>query len=1061
MTSDLLSVSVSGLRVSQTALSTTGHNISNAGVEGYSRQQVNATTRPAILLGSGYVGTGSSVESIERIVNQFVISQLRIDTSLSTDLDAYHNNVSQLDNLLSNSASGLSGAMESFFSSMQNGADDPTSIPARQLIVSEAENLSDRFNILHSKFDEIQNGIEDSLASAVVQVNSLTQNLADINRKVSEVIATGRGGLPNDLLDQQDKTLQDLSELISIQTYDEGNGRVNVVVGSGQSLVVGNDARTLYLEPSASDYSKTDLVFADETSRQVITGLVSGGEIGGQLRFRDEIMNQVYNEFGRIAVVVADSFNQAHRMGVTLDNEFGENIFFDVNDAEVAQQRVVASSNNADTGNKVIKLNFSDSNQLETSNYLVQFESAGLFKVERLSDGEEVATGLLTSDFPFAVEFDGLELVFEQGAFAKGDQFQLAPFRSGARDFASAIKDPNQLAFAGPLATEASIGNQGSGTVSSGEVLSLTDQQGLPLPLLENVGELSPPMIIRFTSDTTYDVLDNSDPGNPVHLDPPLRNQHFVPGTDNAVFPVDPAALTVSTQGDMIGIAQGRQAVTQAAILMATPPAAAPNYVVSDFSNTADQFSFDLVINNSLSGSNDGTFNIVINGPQISDNSSLLTTINTQLASSDALAYIADNGSLAFRLKTPGFGDLSLQNYNGDPDGDANVALAGQASNLLGFDIETSSFTSAANADGVSGVGFRTNGYPAEVITITRESEYTGTAETTQNIYTELNASAKQIANSLNNVNGVSANAYNFVELSNYQVNRAAPLQVFLNGESLLEYDFDTTIDAEVLSPAVPDPQTETADFNEYLAQRINEMPIFQQQGIYAKQQTDYATGISSLQIHSIHGDDLEIAFSAASGETIDVGDGEGANLQLQAAGNSLTSSIVVGGRLDVELAEGLSLGTFPPQSLLFGDTTATDFAKTNYRGIQVSLSGQPQEGDDFYINFNLDGALDNRNALRLVGLQQNQIMDKGATSISDAYAALVERVGIDTNAARINSEASQRVLEQTLDLRNSVSGVNLDEEAANLIRFQQMYSANTQVISMARDLFDTLLSSF
>jgi flagellar hook-associated protein 1 FlgK len=151
MASDLLGISISGLRYSQTALSTTGHNIANAGTAGYSRQTVNGVANPATYHGVGYIGNGVSVDSINRQVDDFVTQQLRTDTSLYQGLDAYDNHMNQLNELLSDSSSGLSNALGSFFSAVQGGANDPTSMPARQLVLSEAESLADRFNTLHSR----------------------------------------------------------------------------------------------------------------------------------------------------------------------------------------------------------------------------------------------------------------------------------------------------------------------------------------------------------------------------------------------------------------------------------------------------------------------------------------------------------------------------------------------------------------------------------------------------------------------------------------------------------------------------------------------------------------------------------------------------------------------------------------------------------------------------------------------------------------------------------------------------------------------------------------------
>ncbi|WGP00301.1 flagellar hook-associated protein FlgK [Saccharophagus degradans] len=920
MAGDLLGISVTGLRASQSALSTTGHNISNANVDGYSRQRVIAETNPATRADGGYVGNGVNVASIERIVNSFVTTQLRTDSTLYSDLNAYHDLVSQLDNLLSDENTGLSGALGTFFAAVQNGADEPSSVPVRQLVISESENLASRFNTIHSRFAAIEESVEEGLQVAVAEANALAKNIADINRKVAE--AFGSGDKPNDLLDQRDETILKLSKIISIQTFTQGNGEVNVLIGNGQNLVVGDTARTLGLVDSEEDASKKDLTFTTGGSVQVLTNIVSGGEIGGLLRFRDTAMTDTYNEFGRIAVTLADTFNKIHTQAITLDNEYGEDFFKSVNEPITAANRVIGDSNNSVATNRQMYLNIVDSTELEASAYEIEFQAGGRYTITRSSDNASVTSGILPGNYPTSIAFRGLELEIQSGTFTAGDSFLLEGVKNGARDFSSNIADPRDLAFGSPIVTDTSLGNSGSGIISPGEVLSLTDSNGELLPLLANAGEMSPPLLIRFNTPTNYDVLDNSDPGNPVQLDPPLRDQNFVVGRSNPVFPTDSGERLVNSGGAVIGIEEGRSAVV-----------------------------------------------------------------------------------------------------------------------------------------GTGGV--LNNNYPSEVFTFTLPSQTQAGAAATQTIYTPPNASARELASLLSNVPGVSVNASNYIELSNFQVSYVEPLQLSLNGTDLLEYEFDPITSTNVLSASVPDPAVNPDEFNNYIASRINSDASFAQNGIYAVSATDELTGYSEVRIFATEGDNLQMDLIAAANESLDVGDGTNSNVRLTGAGAGVTSSIVSGGKFDIAMADGVSLTTFPPQSRLLGDTTAEDFAKNRYMGIQVNLSGKPQAGDSFTLDFNIDGAMDNRSALALVAIQSSNLVQGKSASLSESYGSLIERVGIDTSSSRINMEASKQVLEHTTAMRNSISAVNLDEEAANLIRFEQMYSANAQVISVARNLFDTLINSF
>jgi flagellar hook-associated protein 1 FlgK len=1048
MANDLLGVSVTGLKVSQTALRTVGHNIANAGTEGYSRQRIDPVTNPAVLMGRNYVGSGVNVNSVDRIVNGFVTEQMRSDSALFNDLETYFNQISQLDNLLSDESTGLGASLNTFFSAMQNGADDPTSIPARQLIISESENLADRFNSIHDRLRVIGNGVDSGMEVAVSQINVLAKNIAQLNLQIANTMGT-TNQQPNDLLDQRDLAIKELSSLVSVQVFDEGNGQVNVSIGTGQTLVIGKQARQLELTNSAGNAAKKDVVFFDGNTRQVVTDVINGGKLGGLIRFRDDTMTSIYNQLGRVAVVMADTFNQVHQQGVDLDGEFGGLFFYDINAEDLARGRVIGNANNAAPADRQLALYIEDSSLVTSSDYEVSMSSGGFFRVTRLEDGTEVAKGLLNGQLPSSITFDGMELELQRGSFQPGDKFLVQPTRYASRDFHTSVSAPRDIAFASPLVTDAALGNRGSGAISAGEILSLKDVNGNPLPLFADAGTMSPPLIVVFNTPYSYDILDNSDPGNPVHLNPPLRDQRYVPGVTQNLFPSIPGSTQVSTNGDMVGLPEGRAAITQAALLTAGSP---PDFSLTDFSGLADQFSFDVTVSGTPGGADDGVFSVTVSGSALQDEQALVTHLNAQLATSDVAAYIADDGSVAFRLRSPGYGDISLDNYSG--------GVPGQANNLLGFDIEGSTYTTLGNADGIAGSGSLTNGYPAEMFTITRPSATPGGKPVSVNVFTPQNASAKELANVLSSQPGVEANAFNYLEMSDLQLTRTAPLQLRLNGEDLLAYTADPVTGAAGLASAVPDPATDPDGFYDYVAARINENANLQKIGIHAVAGEDALTGARELRIYSSEGDDLQVSLTAAAGDTLNIGDGDSSPLVLTGAGNSVSSQILVGGRLDVTFDEGITMSGFPPDSMIFGNTRAADFAQANYLGIQASISGTPQAGDRFTLDFNRDGAMDSRNALKLVDLQHAKTAGAGAT-FSQIYGGLVESVGIDTSSAKINRNAAEQVLQQSEELRNSISGVNLDEEAADLIRFEQLFSANAQVISVARDIFDRLIGAF
>ena len=919
--SGILSNAVSGLQASQNALRTAGHNISNANTAGYSRQEVNYVTRPEQNAGgAGFIGSGVTTASIERVVNEFVTAQLRLDTSTFNQLNKFNANIGKMDKLLADTSTGLSGALQSFFSAMQNGANDPASTPGRQLIVTEAESMSIRFNNLNQRFTDIEKSVNGEIRTVTEQINSLAQSVASLNQSIGELRASGSGNAPNDLLDKRDEALRKLSELVSIQVVNQGDGDVNVFIGNGQPLVIGI---------KSSNFNVTNdgkIQLTGNNSNVDVTSQITGGQLGGLVGFRESVLSPSLNELGRIALTMADQFNTLQQEGIDLDGDYGQRMFGDINDPVLAANRV-AHGNNALPFDRIISVTIDDTNQLSTSDYLFEIvPGSSNYLVTRLSDKTVVEQGTLSGAYPTSISFDGVRVNLTSGSFQGGDKFTIQPTKNGSRDIRAEIKRPEDLAFASPVRTASNTSNAGSGLISAGEVLSLVDANGNRLPAFSKPGELSPPILIRFTSETTYEVLDNSDPTNPKHLVPALREQIFIPGSSNNIFTGDIGEHIVVGNGSRLGLPEGRS-------------------------------------------------------PQVVS------------ALSDPLAK---------------------------------------------------------------------NGYLAEQLHFTIKDPVTGSVSTKM-LTTVPGATAMETAAQISSVQGVSARAFTTATLTDLNLataDLAPPTQLYVNGQALIQYDSsNTAFHADVPDIAV---DGEVA-FNNYLAQQINNNPNLTSLGIRAQSSTNPITGAPELKLVASSGVDLDIRLKSSSNSSVDVNDSYGnPNVRLVGAdiGAGELQGIVVGGRIDITMADGISLGTVPTDSPLFGDSARDTFAGSSFVGYQVAISGQPKAGDIFTVGFNTSGTNDNRNALAMVALESQGMMQNGTLTLEDGYGKLVEEVGTKSSLSKINTEASKSLLEQTQTMRDSISGVNLDEEAADLIKFQQLYQANAQVISVVRELFDTLLSS-
>lgn len=536
---NLLGIGISGLLVHQRAIGTTGNNITNANVPGYSRQRVIFDTQSEQLMGAGYMGTGARVTDVERIVNQFMINQLRLDTSNFRQMEVLASNFSQLDSLLANESTGIAPALQEFFAALQQSSQDPTSTPVRQVVLSSAGSLAERFNALYSALQTQDMNINRQLDSAAKQITSLGQSLAELNADIAE---QGRGGgqtgQPNALLDKRDELLLQLSELVGVKVTTEANGVVNVYMGNGQALVIGNHANALTTQPSRDDPRRQDLVFSAGATSQSVSKFLDGGVVGGLLDYREQSLDVAYNTLGRLAMTLADTFNSQQQVGLDLNGHFGSNLFTDINHAATQLNRAIPATSNGDARLSVF---IDDSSALTTSDYQLNIGAGGSYTLVRLSDGVQVDTGTDVND----IAIDGFQISLSSGTLQAGDSFRIAPTRTGAQDIGVVLHDPVELAFAQPIRSDASLDNQGSGVISPGQTLAVHDASGALQSLFATPEQLSPPLLVRFTSATAYEILDNSDPANPVALTPPQTGT-FTPGQTNTV------TVTDSVSGDAV-----------------------------------------------------------------------------------------------------------------------------------------------------------------------------------------------------------------------------------------------------------------------------------------------------------------------------------------------------------------------------------------------------------------------------------------------------------------------------------------------------------------------------
>ncbi|MDO8333138.1 MAG: flagellar hook-associated protein FlgK [Nitrosomonas sp.] len=505
MGNSILDIGVSGLLAAQNQLQITSHNISNIDTPGFNRQRVIQSTNTPQTIAAGYVGRGVHSASVQRIYSQFLVSQsLQVQTQ-SQSLDTNYAQIKQLDNMFAEATSGLSPALQNFFSAIQDVATNPSVVSSRQAMLSNAEALVSRFQSMDERMSQMREGVNTQITSSVVEINSFANEIAQINQQIILAEGVSGGEPPNDLLDKRDDLINQLSKLINTDTVKQSDGSVNVYVGNGHAIVVGSQKLSLetIVSPDNPDNLTLGLVSANQTI-QLPEDQITGGALGGILAFRRDSLDGAQNALGRVAMTLAQTFNEQHQLGVDLNGDMGKELF------TVSSPKIISASTNNAASN--ITASISDFGALTTSDYQFSYDGTN-YTLTNLSDNSSVSTAVIPSGAT-PLTLDGLSVT--GAAILPNERFLIQPTVNGAKGIAVNITDTTEIAAAGPNRTSAASTNKGTGTISAGTVNSL--------PLDPN---LQQPLTITFHApyDGQYDVT-----GTGTGL--PATNQAYTAGAD-------------------------------------------------------------------------------------------------------------------------------------------------------------------------------------------------------------------------------------------------------------------------------------------------------------------------------------------------------------------------------------------------------------------------------------------------------------------------------------------------------------------------------------------------
>jgi flagellar hook-associated protein 1 FlgK len=503
MAGDLYSIGLSGVLASSAQIVTTGQNTANVNTEGYNRQTTGQSTQQ-----SGGVTVGST----QRVVDEFVNTQVRADTSNFNYFDSFYQQGSIADEIFSDKATSLNTYLNNAFDSLQSVNSDPTDIGTRKIAFTDLKNLVSHFNELASFSQDQASLVNEQLTSNIDIINEYSSQIADLNGKIL-VQETVGGSKANELRDNQEEIARQISEYLDVKISYDDNDLMELQLGSGQPLVLQTSVNKLNLSPSEYDPTTYDLVLDFEDYELGIETSDLGGSIGGLMDYRADFLEELDRQLGQQAIVISDSVNQQNRLGLDVNGDYGKKIF-DLADISVNQSR-----KNSSLIHKVeVKVAEGKASELTTDTYELIMTSGTAFELRSYDvSGASTAPAQFfdleqmekTPEGFFSIPGLGIEIRLQEDqkvGFRQGDTFQFAPTSLAAANISLESTSGEDLAMNAPIQVESSPDNLSDAKVSISSVFN-TNAQTSAFSEDGSLYRLSP-QGIRFTSENSFDVLD-------------------------------------------------------------------------------------------------------------------------------------------------------------------------------------------------------------------------------------------------------------------------------------------------------------------------------------------------------------------------------------------------------------------------------------------------------------------------------------------------------------------------------------------------------------------------
>jgi flagellar hook-associated protein 1 FlgK len=993
---DLLSIGGSAVRNSQLALSVVSNNIANVNTDGYVRQDLDLQEGLPTKNGLFYLGSGAIADGVRRSYDGQVESSLRISIS---DLNAQSpliENTERLINVFGNKNASLTPALGSFFDSLRALSVDASSEVLRNQVLNEGQNLASRFNGLATQLDGLDLETRKVAEDRVATFNVLTEQLASINSGLQKSSDVARQ--PASLLDSRDQVLRQMAEITRISVREQGNGSVTVGIGTSSTTAVvvdGLKSVAIGVNFLSGTPNRSELQLNPFEDPVNLSGLI-GGELGGVLAFRDQMLAPAMAKLDDIASTFMGEINTAHAKGMDMAEQAGIPLF-------AASPEFAVDYSMAD-GSTTLSVSVDESGDANLRPINLAYDAPNTRWV-----AEDTLSGLryASSGSPQQLTMNGLTISLNGQAQA-GDVLSISGEFRASRSIAVAIEDPKSLAAGDLFRVSQSVSNISDTSAS-----------------------------IRLVENAVAE-------GSISSLDSLLVNN----------LNID-AALTVSTSYSL------------AKMIL---PAGTSNLQLSMNKSTSSDAELQVFTRNGrhLFGSEltDAQQSVMLS----EQNGFVSGTTYSNDYLNGAAGYTDQSWSLGSSAKAV-IGTLE----DGSLEVKAEALLRGGALPSLtnsGTSTMTVIADGALKLDGIALPALElvpgaslTSSAVASWLNTTIASDGLALSASAQN---EIRIPVNDISTTTGalTINNVSVHSATAIESTTALVNNINAQSSNTNVQARLDFD-----GALIL--------TNTAGFEDQTISLGSSSAVFT--GISG----DIQAGIAITATRSA-GDTSDRTVALTLSETGSASDlaklGFATTLEVP---NTLSEDLIVfttgslgnTAALSASYEKGetdpLQLRSSPLQINFTSDATyqitdtqtSTIVAERSYvagqpiqyQNLQVTLDGIPRSGDTFSIDNNSDGFGSNENLLRLIDIEGAKVLGNNDT-LHESYLGLLNQAGSTARQAQVTQEAMQVVYEQANEARDKVAGVNLDEEAANLIRFQQSYQASARLIQTANQLFDAIL---